>query len=141
MSETPNFSEILDTRIGDIEAPKDLPPGQYDAITTSWKDMVSKQGTRGFEYEFKLLRERQVSDQEALVAAGGAAGKTKRHTFWMSNDEEKVKFSKHILKQFLTDTLRIPAKDDQSLRELMQESVNKSVVVDLRTNARVGADG
>jgi hypothetical protein len=100
------FSDLLNKRCDEVKAPPTLPQGAYIAVVEDLpEEVTSKTGTTGGNFKFKVLKDYAVTDQEALLAAGGANGKVMFHTFWISEDPLKRPTSEFMFKRFLTDHL------------------------------------
>jgi hypothetical protein len=84
----PNFSDILSRKSSEIKAPKPLPPGSYVWLIEGQPrfDRSTKQQTDFVEFTCRCLQPREDVDQTALQEAGGAVGKTRRLTFWITEE-------------------------------------------------------
>lgn len=83
-----NWSDLAQTRVGDVEAPPLLPAGHYQALITGQPkaDKSSKKQTLYYEFPVRLTEPMDDVDQDALEAAGGLNGKNGEHklTFYLS---------------------------------------------------------
>lgn len=120
------FGSILDTPSRDIEQPKPLPPGSYIASVQGLPryDVTTNTGTEFAEFTLNLLEALGDVDEEALDEAGGLKGKTMRLTMWLT-DKSAFRF-----KQFLNHCGA--GDDDMTLRERIDETPGKQLVVNLR---------
>ena len=125
--------DVLNKRVDDIEAPKALPPGTYLAIVDGpYVEVKSPdKGTPGLQFTFRLLQPINVADQEALALAGGCAGKTVRHTFYITENSE------FFLKNFLKDHLGIDV-EGKTVGQALAETQNRQVAVSLRQTLTKG---
>lgn len=84
-----------------------MPVGTYVWIIRGLPEFVksSKKQTDGAKFQLECLEALDDVDQEDLAKVGGAVGKIKEHTFWIT---EKSAF---MLTEFLTDC-GIPMEDD-----------------------------
>lgn len=121
------FEEILAKKWDDIEPPKALPEGSYLGIVDGPYIQVKSQEkqTPGFQFNIKLVSPFQVDDMKALQEAGGCAGKTVRHTIYVSENNE------HFLKQFLEGALGINGSG-KPLLEALAEAPGRQCVVNLK---------
>lgn len=83
MSEV-NFADLANTKVGDVEAPKALPPGHYAAIITGpMTERRAQSGNLGAQFPVKLVEALDDVDQEELAEIGGIPEKTYPLTFWL----------------------------------------------------------
>jgi hypothetical protein len=130
------FSDILKRRAADIEPPKPLPAGVYSAVVDGpFRQVESKEKkTPGIEFTFRLIEPVSVNDMDMLVKAGGCAGKTMRHTFYISENNE------WRLQQFLVNHLGIEA-EDKTIEQCLIEASGRSVAVVIKNEVRTAANG
>lgn len=82
-----SFADLAQTRIEDVERPKPMPEGHYQAmITGPAKEHKAKSGNLALRFPFKLVGPGEDIDAEALEAAGGIGDKERTIDFWMSPD-------------------------------------------------------
>jgi hypothetical protein len=81
------FSDLAQTRIEDVERPKPIPAGHYQALVTGpAKEHKAKTGNTALRFPFKLVAPGDDVDAEELDAAGGLPDKEYTMDFWMSPD-------------------------------------------------------
>jgi hypothetical protein len=124
---TPTFNAILDKRLDEIEAPTLLPRGTYLAtIIDVNPDVVSREKkTPGVEFTFKLVNPIFVSDQQALIDAGGCDGREVKYSYWLTEN------SAFMLRNFLVHHVGIEMAD-RSLRQAIGEARGRQVGVQLQ---------
>lgn len=87
MADLGNFADLANVRVGDVEPPKAIPPGHYQAIFTGlMKPHKAKSGNQAMRFPFKLVAPGDDVDTDALEAAGGLPDKEFSLDFWMSPD-------------------------------------------------------
>lgn len=88
MSDTPNFASLLDEAPSEVNAPKPLPVGTYNAIIIPPVnyDKSSKKGTNFVEFTLKYTSAGPDVDEEDLAAMGGFEGKTSKVQFYLTPD-------------------------------------------------------
>lgn len=88
MSNTPNFSSILDEAPTEVVVPPPLPIGSYIAVVQGLPriDKSAKKGTEFTEFTLRPISANEDVDQEQLEAAGGFEGKTYKLTFYHTED-------------------------------------------------------
>lgn len=91
------FASILDKPASEIERPKPLPQGSYTAVVAGMPrfDKSTKKQTDFVEFTLNLLAAGEDVDAEELVAAGGVEGKSRKATFYLTEQ------SGYRLKEFL----------------------------------------
>lgn len=94
---SPNFQSILDTPVEQIERPKPLPAGTYMCVVGGQPrfDKSARKQTDFVEFTLNVAQPGPDVDQAALAEAGGAAGKTLRVTFYLTQE------AAYRLKEFL----------------------------------------
>lgn len=81
------FSDLANTKLGEVEPPKNVPTGHYQAIFTGmWKEHKAKSGNTAARFPMKLVAPGDDVDAEELSAAGGIPDKNYTFDFWMSPD-------------------------------------------------------
>ena len=117
------FESILDTPAADIERPKPLPAGTYDAVVRGLPEYGESSQKKTpfcrFTYVMQAAGEDVATDE--LEAIGGINGKTIRDTYYTTPDA--------IFR--LTDTLERMGIDPEgkSVRQMIDESPNSSIRV------------
>lgn len=87
MSDTVNFADLANVKVGEVEAPKPIPEGHYTAqITGPMTQHKAKSGNVAMRFPFKLVAPGDDVDADALEAAGGLPDKEFNLDFWMSPD-------------------------------------------------------
>lgn len=83
-----DFSQLANTKLGDVEKPKAKPPGHYLArFSGQMKEHKSqKKGTLAMRFPVVLIGPSDDVDAEALAAAGGIDSKEMTVDFWMTPD-------------------------------------------------------
>lgn len=111
MSEV-NFADLAQVRVGDVEPPKAIPDGHYQAIFTGpMTQHKAKSGNVAMRFPFKLVAPGDDVDAEALDAAGGLPEKSFNLDFWMSPDARY---------RFTDFGKALGASDDMNLIELAE---------------------
>lgn len=81
------FAELANTKVGEVERPKPLPEGHYQAVFSGKaKEHKAKSGNIALRFPFKLTAAEDDVDTEALEFAGGIPDKEYAVDFWMSPD-------------------------------------------------------
>lgn len=114
------FASILDRPSNEIERPKPIPVGTYSGVVMGLPryDKSSKKGTEFVEFTIGNLAAGDDVDADALDSMGGAANKTMKATYYLTED------AAWRLKDFL-DHLGI--EDEGTLRERVEQTSGKSV--------------
>lgn len=83
-----NFADILSATPTTIETPKPLPVGEYIWLVTGQPkfDKSQKKGTPYVEFSCTCQQAMDSVDQAALAEAKGCQGKTRRLTFYTTDD-------------------------------------------------------
>lgn len=83
-----SFSDILDKSSDQVERPKPLPVGTYQAVVRGMPEFIesSKKKTPGARFVLEILAAGDDVDGEALEEMGGFQGKTLRHDLWLTED-------------------------------------------------------
>jgi len=121
-----NFSEILDRAPSEIEKPKPLPQGTYSTVLVGMPrhDKSAKKQTPFIEFNHKLVAAGDDVDDDDLKTALGERSLqdiTMKNTFYLTEG------SAWRLKQFLADCGFDVDADDQSLREMTEQTAGRSV--------------
>ncbi len=123
MSDT--FSSLINTRAKDIERPKPLPTGAYEAVIQSYEfGQSSKAKTDYARFELQLLAPLDGVDMEEFEAAGGQArlGKFKvRDDFYIT---EAAIFR---LREFMEIKLGMDLEEG-TIKELLPNTIGLGVV-------------
>ena len=123
---SPNFGAILDTPSQEIERPKPLPQGTYTCVVNGLPrmDKSAKKGTQFVEFNLNILSAGEDVDEDALSEMGGIAGKSTRHTFYLTDA------SIWRLKKFLDDCGI--EEDDLTLRQRLGLSPGRQVICHIK---------
>ena len=118
-----SFESILDTPATEIDRPKPLPAGTYDAIVKGLPEYgeSSQKKTPFCRFTYAIQAAGEDVDAEEIEAIGGLEGKTIRDTYYTTPDA--------IFR--LTDTLErmgIDA-DGKTVRQMIDESPNCPIKV------------
>lgn len=83
-----SFAELAQVQVGNVEKPKPLPEGHYQAVITGpAKEHKAKSGNLALRFPFKLVAPGDDVDADSLEAAGGLpTDKEYFLDFWMSPD-------------------------------------------------------
>lgn len=118
-----SFESILDTPATEVERPKPLPAGTYDAIVKGLPEYgeSSQKKTPFCRFTYAIQSAGEDVDEEELTAIGGLEGKTIRDTYYTTPDA--------IFR--LTDTLERMGIDpaDKTIRQMIDETPNCSIRV------------
>lgn len=119
----PNFMEILDKKVGDIERPPLLPVGTYRWVVDGYKtDTVANGEWEVLDFTMKIIEPMPDVDEDDLKQFGNVVGQTRRHRFMFpTNPDEAANFAKteFNLKRFLEEHLQIDGADKMSLKEAL----------------------
>ena len=84
MTDTPNFSSILDEAPTEVAVVPVLPQGTWNLVVKSWEQVTSsRKGTMGIKFTFTTQSAGSDVDEDEL-ADGDFTGKSISHTFWDS---------------------------------------------------------
>lgn len=123
---TANFAEILSTNFDTVERPKPLPVGTYLCIIAGppeHKNVGEKQ-TDAFDFTLNVIQPQSDVDQAALAEMGGHAGKTLRHTQWVT--KESLWRLKEFLQQLGIET------EGKTVPEAIAETPGKQLYVTVK---------
>lgn len=82
-----NFADLAQVKVGEVERPKPVPAGHYQAVITGpMTQHKAKSGNVAMRFPCKLVAPGDDVDAEALDAAGGLPDKGFNLDFWMSPD-------------------------------------------------------
>jgi len=117
-----SFESILDTPVANVERPKPMPIGTYDAIVRGmYEEGVSAQKKTPFvQFAFAITGAGPDVDEEALEAVGGIADKV------MKNNSTKFYTTPDSLWR-LTETLEAMGIEDlesKTIRQALAETPN-----------------
>jgi hypothetical protein len=116
-----SFESILDTPAGEIERPKPLPAGTYDAIVKGLPEFgeSSQKKTPFCRFTYAIQAAGEDVDEEELQAIGGLDGKTIRDTYYTTPDA--------IFR--LTETMERMGVDPEgkTVRQMIDETPNSSI--------------
>jgi len=123
-----NFQEALNTKVGDIERPPQIPQGTYLTVVAKPPtfDKVGQDGQyETCDFTMKFLSATDEVDEDELKAYGDITSSSLRLRFMFNTeDETRFKQSEFNLRRFLEDTLGIDKASDKSLKQCLAESVN-----------------
>lgn len=119
----PNFMDILDKRVGDIERPPLLPHGTYKWVVDKYStDTIANGAWEVVDFNLKIVEPTEDVDPDDLTAFGNVAGQTRRHRFMFPTDpEEAANFQRteFNLRRFLADHLQIDGVEGMDLKEAL----------------------
>ena len=119
----PTFESILDTPATEVERPKPLPAGTYDAIVKGLPEYgeSSQKKTPFCRFTYAIQAAGDDVDTDELETIGGLEGKTIRDTYYTTPDA--------IFR--LTDTLERMGIDAEgkTIRQMIDETPNCSIRV------------
>jgi len=124
-----DFASALETRANDVEKPPALPQGTYIWSVRKIPTFTKSNSGDWNIVEFQVIPVSAESDvdPDELEAFGSLGGGVNRVSFMFPTDPDKeadVKKTLYRLRQFLTNTLRVEAEDDSTMRQLLDASVN-----------------
>ena len=118
-----SFESILDTPATEVERPKPLPAGTYDAIVKGLPEFgeSSQKKTPFCRFTYVMQSAGEDVDEDELTAIGGLEGKTIRDTYYTTPDA--------IFR--LTETMERMGVDptDKTVRQMIDETPNASIRV------------
>lgn len=116
-----DFTNLLEKKIDDVEAPVLLPQGTYLMTIAQYKTGESAQKKTPYvEFELKVVSPVEVEDQESLAKVKNLQDKTLKTQFYLSED------ALFRLKDFLTKT-GLPV-EGRSFNEILSEIAGAQVV-------------
>jgi hypothetical protein len=87
VSQTPNFSSILDEAPTEVNRPKPPPEGTYLCIVGQWEQGKSaKKGTPFVKFPLRVIAADEDVDPDALAEMGGFEGRVLPITFYTTED-------------------------------------------------------
>lgn len=123
----PNFNEIADQRVGDVERPALMPIGSYvwAVIKVPSRDTISDGRFEVVDFSCKCVAPGEDADPDAIEEFGDVTNVNMRHRF-MFNTEDKNAFDRSLfnLKRFLEEHLQIDGASDMSINEALNAAVN-----------------
>lgn len=85
-----SFAELANVKVGEVERPKPLPNGHYQAVITDmWKEHKARSGNLAIRFPCRLVAAGDDVDEDALAAFGGQEKVSEKEfnlDFWMSPD-------------------------------------------------------
>lgn len=116
-----DFDSLLSQDMGDVEAPKPLPAGDY-ILTIKSYEMVksSRKGTPGITFYFRPTEAGEDVDTEQLEEMGNWKEKNLRSSFWLTEN------SMFMIRRFLEEACGLDV-EGHSLKELLPETVGQQV--------------
>ena len=125
----PNFSDLLDKPLDDVERPKPLPVGSYLCVVKGLprQDKSRQKQTPFYEFTLQPTQVGEDVDQEELAAMGGIENKLIKATYYITED------AMWRLKKFYEDCGIETAGKTSS--QCAEETVNKSVWAVMRHEA------
>lgn len=118
----PNFSEILqNATLGEIEKPKPIPIGGYEAkITKIEFDESSKKKTPFARFHFEIVQALEDVDEDDLEEFGEVAGKKTKTDFYLTEA------ALHMLQEFILYHVGLDV-EGTSLEEAIPQCQNNVV--------------
>ena len=125
----PNFSDLLDKPLDEVERPKPLPQGSYLCVVKGLprQDKSRQKQTPFLEFLLQPVQALEDVDQDELEEMGGLENKTIKATYYITED------AMWRLKKFFEDC-GIETAGKTSMQSA-EETVNKSVIAVLRHEA------
>lgn len=124
-----NFESILDQQVDNVEKPKPLPVGSYTWILTGQPrfDKSTKKLTNFVEFQCQCQQALDDVDAAALADMGGCQGKTRRLTFYLTDD------AVYRLDEFLFEHLGLEL--GTSRKQAVAQAAGRSFVGTIRHQA------
>ncbi len=125
----PNFSELADKPLDDVERSKPMPVGSYLCVVKGLPrdDKSTKKQTPYFEFTLQPIQAYEDVDTDQLEDMGGLEGKTIKATYYRTED------AMWRLKKFFEDCGIDTA--GKTARQAVEETVNKQVIAVLKHEA------
>ena len=121
-----NFSDALDTTVGEIERPPLPPLGTYRFLVSKHPEI--NQDNPDYDivnFQMKGVAAMDDVDEDELKEYGQVGGISVRLSFLFDkNDTAKFKQTEYRLRTFLVDHLQIEGAEAVSLKEALAGSVN-----------------
>ncbi len=131
-----DFRSVLGQKVNEVEKPKPIPPGTYDAIIKNFEllEKLGKQENPAVRFTFHGFQPGADVDMDQLETAGGMEALSRRtmgFLFWLTPD------AMWRLKEFLTEVCHLET-DNRSFEEVLPETKNVGVkvVIEERIDAR-----
>ena len=129
MATQTSFESILDTPATEVERPKPLPTGTYDAIVKGLFETgeSAKKKTPFVRFTYTIVAAGEDVDPDELEAIGGIADKIIKDTYYTTHDA--------LFR--LTDTLENMGIDleDKTVRHALDETPNASIRIQIAHRA------
>jgi hypothetical protein len=128
-----NFTDALNTKMGDIERPPLLPVGTYVGIVSKIP-AIEKIGDGKWDvidFQLRIASAGEDVSQDDLKEFGGLNASTVvRHRFMFSTEDEAAqKRTLFNLKRFLTEHLKVDGGDGSAVKELLNNCLNHQCTV------------
>lgn len=121
-----SFADILKTKASDVEAPKPIPVGTYQAVIDTNPKIDPEKGI--VEFQVKFLAAKEDVDPAALSDYGQINGATLRMTRWfLAKDPEEQPRTDFGNKRFFVDTLDID--ENLSFGEMIAQAPGRQLLV------------
>lgn len=128
-----NFTDALNTKVGDVERPPLLPIGEYTAKVAKVPTMDTIAQDRFDVCDFTLQITGVVeADEDDITEFGNVVGQNVRHRF-MFNKEDETNFQRSLfnLRRFLEEHLKC-CKDKDDLKVALNNSVGADCTIQVR---------
>lgn len=121
-----NFAAILGKQADTVEAPKNIPIGEYIAINQKLPEFkaIGQNETPGANFSLVILAATESVDPDQLKEFGDVKGKTIQHTMWLSENSE------YYTIQELEKTFGIESTG-KTIGQMFNETINKQVIVSI----------
>ena len=126
-----DFTKALNTKLADVEQPKQLPPGTYTVVVAK-TPTIDKRGKDPvydlIEFELKVQSPGEDVDPELLQAFGGIKQNTHvRYSFMFNSaDENAMDGAMFRLKKFISDSLRMENFESMTLKAALDNCIGLS---------------
>ena len=136
-----NLSDILNRPATDFNFPPPLPVGGYHCVVAGLPEEVesSEKKTPGYQFTLNITGADEDVDAEELDKLGGLDGKSLKHTFWISQDPNKVETTVAMLRDFLEKCGISP--EGKSIMAMIDEVPNSEVIAYVKHTPLQGRDG
>lgn len=121
----PNFTDVLDQPLGEVERPKPVPAGSYLAVIQgqpNYGEVNGKDGpTKIVDLTAKLLQPQEDVNMQELADMGGLGDKSVRIRFFLTQN------AAFRLDDFLWEHLGIEKGNGKTLRMALSETTGRQV--------------
>lgn len=131
-----NFSEVLNTKVQEIERPPLIPVGTYKVMVLKIPSIdSSNDGKWDFvSFPLRFLEAQDDVDQSELQAYGDLKNAfLSRRFMFNKEDDTAFKREEYNLRNFLENTLLVEMNGETSLKEALNNSVNRQFLAFVRT--------